>query len=35
MDWGWFARNTAVAIGSLFVLVVTVYFAARLLIGVP
>jgi len=32
MDWGWLARNTAVAIGLTFVIVAVVYFAVRLLV---
>jgi hypothetical protein len=32
MNWGWLARNTAVAIGLTFVIVAIVYFVTRLLV---
>lgn len=35
MNWGWLARNTAVAIGLTFVIVAVVYLAVRLLVIGP
>jgi hypothetical protein len=34
MNWGWIARNTAVAIGLIFVVLAVVYLAVRLLANV-
>lgn len=32
MNWGWLARNTAVAIGLIFVVLAVLYLAVRLLV---
>jgi hypothetical protein len=32
MNWGWLARNTAVAVGLTFVIVAVIYLAVRLLV---